>query len=640
MQVSNHGRMVTADATWDAATAGKSGNHAYQARLVTDSDSGQPLIVEQTIPDARTTNHVALQLTAAQAKQLNASSSANLAVSQLYGSSSDPAAKYTEAHATSVPLQRSGAGAASTYSAGTPAQYVQADGAQSAQLQVPGADLRNVDFSGGCPNQPVRAPSVDLRGSSFHGCTFLPGSVFKNALFSGADLSNTTWQQVNAAGAQFAAQGGYGIANLNAAAFTQQTNISNADLAGINFGTVKFDSGVNLSGISVANAVLGWSSLRGVTMQRVDFTKASQAGLGVGSVDFTNSDLTGSDFHGLNVTTNSKYAPAGSFQQANLSGADLSGTTISDQFNTNRWMQTNLSNAKFKNTDLSNNGFVMTNFSGADLSVANGVKLGRDYAPYSNFQGASLAGQDLSNNSNYFIESNWQGANLTGVNLSGLNLALSNFSSTTLPKSLSGVNFINANLSRSNIAGADLSGAMLGGASMQYVTANNVDFTKLVGDSGKAPLDHVDLTGANLTGANLKGMNLQSGTTLTGAIMHNIDLSGMDLRGMNLQGADFSYGTLTGTVFDSANLTKANLTSTHANSAHFDNATLIDAIMVNVAANTASFTKANLTGANLTGAQLVDTTLLGGTATGLSNQAECADTTWYDGSIKNAACTP
>ena len=117
-------------------------------------------------------------------------------------------------------------------------------------------------------------------------------------------------------------------------------------------------------------------------------------------------------------------------EQANLSGADLSGANLrgADLYGAN------LSGAKLSGANLRGADLYGVNLSGADLFGAN--------LSGANLRGTNLYGDNLSG-------ANLRGANLYGANLSGADL--------------SGANLRGANLSGANLFGANLRGANMRG---------------------------------------------------------------------------------------------------------------------------------------------------------------------------------
>ncbi|MFZ0323679.1 MAG: pentapeptide repeat-containing protein [Actinomycetes bacterium] len=252
------------------------------------------------------------------------------------------------------------------------------------------------------------------------------------------------WSGCNLAGANLASAD-LRRANLSAA------NLSAADLDA----AVLIDA--NLTGASLTGASLSDVNL---TDSRLGNAKLTDANLNDG--DLRGADLTGADLGGVSVaranlirTTQVRVrsggvtgiptalptpwvivvgylvGPAADLSGAALSGADLSGTTMTNA---------DLSGADLSAAIISDATLDNANFSGADLRRAN---LTRSSVTGANLSGANLARADL------------RGSNLNGVDLTDAGLAYADVRRATLV----GASLAGADLDFTDLTGADLTNA-------------------------------------------------------------------------------------------------------------------------------------------------------------------------------------
>jgi uncharacterized protein YjbI with pentapeptide repeats len=262
------------------------------------------------------------------------------------------------------------------------------------------------------------------------------------------------------------------------------------------------------------------------------------------------------------------------------------------------------------------------------------------YRVFSQFKGADLRGNDLSNTDlrhSDLSAADMREANLCGTDLTQADLSLAKLSNANMSRAilneaeliaadlnhadLSGATLIatklrhadlhqanlsHATLNRATLNASTLSGADLREANLQYTDLSyaNLNQANLSG----ANLQYADLSNASLSGANLSGANLQN-ANLSHANLHSAklpqanlsraDLESVNLRGANLQGAllrhvKLSHGNLSG-----ANLSRADLSHAELSCGNLRGANLSDALLRHVNLSGADLRDANLKGANL-----------------------------------------
>ena len=112
-------------------------------------------------------------------------------------------------------------------------------------------------------------------------------------------------------------------------------------------------------------------------------------------------------------------------------------------------------------------------------------------------------------------------------------------------------------------------------------------------DLSNAPLDRLNLSGANLQGAKLYN------AILTGTNLSNANLQGANVQGANLNDAYLYRANLSGTNFSNANLQKAYLRETTLIDTNFSRADLRSVDLQGNNLGQAMFSGSNLSGANL-----------------------------------------
>lgn len=193
-------------------------------------------------------------------------------------------------------------------------------------------------------------------------------------------------------------------------------------------------------------------------------------------------------------------------------GLDLSGTTITGNFDA--W-------------DLSN-----CNFRGADL------------------RGCRFRGTWLN-------RSDFREADLTGVNLSHAHLRHANLTSADLPQAM----FWRADLRGARLFDADCQRAIFEQVSLRRANLRN------------ASLQDTNFSDSDLRGADLRDSNLQ-GANLSKAKLQRAMLENANLLNANLEGADLQHANLYDTNLQNSNLEDANLTGADLRIANLMNANL------------------------------------------------------------------
>jgi uncharacterized protein YjbI with pentapeptide repeats len=162
---------------------------------------------------------------------------------------------------------------------------------------------------------------------------------------------------------------------------------------------------------------------------------------------------------------------------ANRTGANLSHKTFLPVGTSLRFVQTNLTNAKFAGTVFNSRpDFSRANLTHADFRGARFGRTGFDYANLTsanfvgatftgvvdskngNFTDANLAGVTIPSGSQLSLAANFTRANLSHADLSGVNLVGANFTNANL----TGANFTSANFLAANFTGANLTGVDFG----------------------------------------------------------------------------------------------------------------------------------------------------------------------------------
>lgn len=168
-----------------------------------------------------------------------------------------------------------------------------------------------------------------------------------------------------------------------------------------------------------------------------------------------------------------------------------------------------------------------TNLSGADMSGASlsGAYLRQANISCATLNGANLSGADL-------FKANLRNADLKNANLNGAQFGKANMARSKL----AGANLTDASLDSANLKRAHFQFANLQNASLHRTILNNAFFTEanLIGAFlFKADLSNAYLTAANLTGTNLQEAKLKF-ADLTCANLSNAKMVGVDLLATNV----------------------------------------------------------------------------------------------------------
>ena len=379
-------------------------------------------------------------------------------------------------------------------------------------------------------------------------------------------------------------------ANLSHANLTNAT-ISNSNLTNANLSSAKL---IGLRGLTVkgspklpkqwavvsnnlvgpnaklSRSVFNGGDFSGVSLVGTDLSESTLSGLKLGSVDFSKANLTavkssklsGTPTLPLHWQMSSGYLLG---PKANLSGANLSKLYV-DNANLNHanLSGANISNAHIKNSDLSGVNFTRANLSGstisatniqgskfkdADLSSAQLITLYLDQVDLrstklTDIYSESLSGRVLLPKSwglingvivgatgNGSVTVSFSNQDISGIDLSKYDLSKSQSGGVTgIPKELPsgwdlvrgyfvgpGANLRNADLGYVNFDNRDLSkanfqGANLGGATFRNAKLTAGDFSN--SDLSGARFTNSDLTGAVITGAKVSRTDFSSATTL------------------------------------------------------------------------------------------------------------------------------
>lgn len=523
------------------------------------------------------------------------------------------------------------------------------------------------------PNQPDTANGIAMNqtylgpatvGGVNYGPASLQNANFNTAQLASADLTNV---DISSTGLSNANLSGATLAGVN----LMGQNLAGAKFQGTNL-TVIANSPM-VSAPSVAGASFNGANLQGANLTGVYAASSFviDAGLPTGwmcqpAADFTNADLRNANLTDLVVLGNLTCDNSGAVSVGMpWHGVDLRGATVSAVL---FWLG-----------DFSPSSSRPTNLSGLSISAGNDPDFsglcpgGTGQLCRTNFTNAimhnvNLSGQGVS-------AAVWTGADLDSATLSGIQTLSGNFLGTRFTNIVfpSGMNFSSAWLAKAVFDGSTMPAVVFGNAVLTGASLRNTNMAgaKMVGvglfgaDLTGSTLTTADLTGANLLGADLsyvkmQGVNLAQarliGATLNFAVISGANLTGTFLSRISAISMDASPNAGTPTNFqeivtgagdglDGANLAGANLTGAILTGIDFTNIANKSSGMVQTNLTNAILTNANLSGVSLsasimTNAELGSANLTGGVATGLSNQANCAVTVWYDGTVKNGACTP
>ncbi|MFW0109760.1 pentapeptide repeat-containing protein [Rothia sp. P13129] len=319
-----------------------------------------------------------------------------------------------------------------------------------------------------------------------------------------------------------------------------------ADLSGLNFKSVFFPVGSNLShadltGAELQDAHLQGAKLRGAHLQDAELQSAK---------------LRGAHLQGANL------------QNAELQGAELQGAKL---------QRTNLQNAELQGTNLQNAELQGAHLQGAHLQGAH-------------LQGANLQRAEL------------QGANLQDVHLQGRNLQRAELQDANLQgRNLQDANLQDAELQGAHLQGAHLQGAHLQGANLQRANLQNANLQNA--NLQNANLQEANLWSADLWFAHLQGAYLQN-AYLQDAYLQDAYLQDANLQDAHLEDAHLEDAHLQRAYLQDAHLQDAHLEDAHLEDAHLQRAYLQDANLQDANLQNAHLQDANLRGAKLFGADL------------------------------------
>jgi uncharacterized protein YjbI with pentapeptide repeats len=382
---------------------------------------------------------------------------------------------------------------------------------------------------------------------------------------------------------------------VNAVTDLSLIDFTNSDLRGSNF------SGYDLTEVDFSGSDLSASNLSGATVTGADFRTATLTGVSSGGIVGTPVGLPVS----WHLSGGYLLGPTADLSGANLTGFDLSSFDLSGA---------NLTGATLTNANLSGTSLLGANFTGIISGGIVGVpaSLPTDWALGGGYlfgAGADLHGKDLA------------GADLSDVDLHGTNFAGADLTNVDFTGSnLSGSSFVGATVTGTTFLGADLTAIQSGGM-VGSVTALPPSWAQIDGYfvGPGANLTGADLSGADLTGVELTNSNLTS-VELQGADITGTDLTGATLTGVRSgsiagppsalptgwtlvdgyligSGADLSGEDLRTFAVRNWNLTGVNLSNANLSGLDLHGLDLTRDRAVNIAG-------ANLTGANLSGASL------------------------------------
>lgn len=326
---------------------------------------------------------------------------------------------------------------------------------------------------------------ADLSGQQLDGvklaAAFLDGANFSNASLVGADLKHATLSRADLSGA----------------------NLSKADLSGANLGRANL-SGACLDGANLTGAILDQAQLDRASFQNAVLVDTTLIGVQMGSVDFTRANFNGCKLLGLklaeelDVVELLKGAPAKletMLSPINMSRINASHATFHKAALVGcEAQQAQFLGADFLNATLAHCSFKHSNFSGATFSSTS-VVLGSSLAR-SNFQQATIQ-------ASFFREIDLQGCDMRGANLGKSYFGLANMSEVNASEAkAAGARFERTNLSRATFASAQLTAALftdaeLAGASFDSARLTLADFTKAKCD------DQTDFSNAVTTQAKM-----------------------------------------------------------------------------------------------------------------------------------------
>ncbi len=369
------------------------------------------------------------------------------------------------------------------------------------------------DFTIGVRPLPIGAGVVFLM-ATYPGCLGYP------ALYGSLHIFLHT---VTPGAAQIAANGGCPGADLAHVDLSgvewPKVDLTGADLTGANL------TGANLANAKLKRATLTGATLRGANLAGADFTGAVVTGLDLRSQGDQITDLRGTIFDGLDLTS-VLFDPTPRFSTDPAHLTSFVNATLTFATIGKKWDRLNLTNARIVGlpTDLSNLSAVHADLTNIQLPQA---VLKHAVLDQATLQGANLASSDLSF------------ASLKGA----------------IPDGDAGRNLAAAVLAAATLFDADLSGAQLSGADLSYVYL----YGQNASVSG-ATMNLVNLAGAYLTGLDFQAIEDKQlqGTTFSGACLVNCRFQGTQLTNLDgknasltkacLQGANFADASLDGAV--------------------------------------------------------------------------------------------
>ncbi|MAJ61218.1 MAG: hypothetical protein CBC48_15375 [bacterium TMED88] len=421
---------------------------------------------------------------------------------------------------------------------------------------------------------------------------------------------------------EFFAQG----AEPGALAILRKTNLSNADIAGVNFAGLDLE-GARLDGVDayrvrtvtdeagdsfdvVYQTSFSGANLAGASLVGADLELADLSNVDLTSADLSNATITGALLAGVSaanavfdaVVLSCETAPCQAVSGfsdlvgSSWVGGDLGGQDFSDLDLTG----IDLRNANIQGTLWSGSILTRADFSGQNLS-------GVDLSQVSQIAGARFEGASLTCASDETCDPlasatdltgvGFQGATLDGVSFRNRELAGADFSLADLRGAdLAGATATEANFSAASVAGINLGGVNLAGARF-----DSTDFG-CSSDSPCAPFAGVlSLAGARFRAAGLEYVRFEGDSV-------PLDLTEADLSQANLTGAQFLNVDALGARFDLL----AGVCGGDGSCADFSGATLSDGV------RPASFVQAQLSGVSFVAKDLREVDLSGALLIGAS----------------------
>ena len=178
----------------------------------------------------------------------------------------------------------------------------------------------------------------------------------------------------------------------------------------------------NLTGAYLTDAILNLTKLTGADLTSARLVRVSLKNIDLSGVNLTNADLMDADLSYANLSGGDEIY---NLDGAHLYGAKLSGLDLREK---NLSSDVSFEEADLSNADLSGVSIYMANFEGANLSNANleGANLSEANLSRADLSGANLEGTDLS-------EANLDGTKLAGVIQASISFLKINKNITTDP---------------------------------------------------------------------------------------------------------------------------------------------------------------------------------------------------------------